>query len=337
MTKEGLWVSMPIMRNIAFGAERHGLALEELCRAAGIDRALLDQQDAVMMFEPMCQMMDMAMKLTNDPFLGLHTGELSTPVTLGLVGQLMETSPDLMTAFMNTSKYLSAVTGVYEYVAEVVGEEFRFYADPVEVWHNMSPETARMSVEMTYSGLLHIIRLLSSRVLYPVRIEMRYARPRDTSEYERVFKVMPQFNAPRNCMIFNQKSLQLPVIGHNPTVNQILKELLEKEIDKTRREVSFSNEVRRLILVKFDTTLPQLTDLVQYFNTTPRTIQRKLKEEGQSFQQIADSVKKELAINLLKNPALTVNEVAYRLGYAEPSVFRRAFKKWTGVNPKLMK
>jgi AraC-like DNA-binding protein len=69
-------------------------------------------------------------------------------------------------------------------------------------------------------------------------------------------------------------------------------------------------------------------------HVSPRQLQRKLKEEGLTFQQITESVRLELALGMLRNRNLSINAIAYRLGYAEPSVFRRAFKKWTGSTPK---
>ncbi len=165
-------------------------------------------------------------------------------------------------------------------------------------------------------------------------MSLRYARPRDTGEYVRILKVEPSFSQPCNCIVFRLPDMQLPVIGNNPALNALFRDLLEKEIAKTREHETMTNEVRRVLLQNFHTAVPQQSDVTGRLNITPRTLQRKLKDEGTTFQQIVDSVKSELAIGLLKNRSLTVNEVAYKLGYAEPSVFRRAFKKWTGQNPK---
>jgi AraC-like DNA-binding protein len=64
-----------------------------------------------------------------------------------------------------------------------------------------------------------------------------------------------------------------------------------------------------------------------------RTLQRKLKEEGINFQQLADDVRKTLAINYLKSGTYQVKEISYLLGYNELSAFTRTFKRWTGITP----
>ncbi len=329
-----LWVSTPIIRNIVLVAVARGADLDRLCREGGITPDMLEKADLLFSLEQNCKIMEAAMQLTGDPFLGLHIGETISPVVLGMVGHLMESSPDLLTAFDNLESFVRTVTKLYEFYSEVRGDEFIMYCEPVPAWNSLSPETARMSVDLSFSGMMHIVKLLTGKTLYPVRLSMRYPRPRDTREYVRVLKIEPAFNQSCNCTVFRLKDVRHPVIGHNPSLNALFKELLEKEISKTREARSFSNEVRRVVLQHFIDTIPQLTEVSDLLNMTPRTLQRKLKEEGATYQSIAESVKSELAIGLLKSRSLTVNEIAYKLGYAEPSVFRRAFKKWTGTTPK---
>lgn len=325
---------MPIIRNIVFVAAERGADVQELCRESGITPASLDKADAQVSLELNCKIMDVALRLTEDTFLGLHIGETTTPTVLGMVGHLMESSPDVQTALVNLEQYVRAFTKLYDFYTEIRDGEFILYCEPIPAWNSLSPETARMSVDLSFAGTMHIVKLLTGKNIYPIRMSLRYPRPRDTREYMRVLKVEPAFNQPCNCIAFRLKDIQLPVIGHNPALNALFRELLAKEISRTRELESFANQVRRVILQNFDATLPQMADVIGVLNMTPRTLQRKLKEEGTSYQAIAESVKSELAIGLLKDRTLTINEVSYKLGYAEPSVFRRAFKKWTGVNPK---
>lgn len=328
-----LWVTMPIIRNIVYVAAARGADLQQLCRECNIAPEMLEKEDVLAGLDLNCKIMESAMRLTGDPFLGLHIGQTTSPAILGMVGLLMESSPDLQTAFSNLEQYVRTVTKLYHFYTEVRGEEFNLYCEPIPAWNSLSPETARMSVDLSFSGTLHMVRLLTGKTLYPLRLLSRYPRMRETKEYVRILKVEPAFSQPCNCITFRMKDIRLPVIGHNPALNALFKELLAKEIAKTREQSTLAGEVRRLILQNFDTAIPQLSDVVRWMNVTPRTLQRKLQEEGVSFQHIAESVKSELAIDLLKDRSLTVNEVAYKLGYAEPSVFRRAFKKWTGASP----
>ena len=78
-----------------------------------------------------------------------------------------------------------------------------------------------------------------------------------------------------------------------------------------------------------------LEDIAANFNISARTLQRKLKEEGINFQQVADEVRKSLAINYLKAGSYPVKEISYMLGYNELSAFTRTFKRWTGITPAI--
>ncbi len=334
MERPNIWAGMPLIRNIFLAAVSKGADLGELCRAIGIAPEMLERADAFVDLDQSIKAWDAAIRASGDSFLGLHIGETTSPGLAGMLGFLMETSPDLLTAFTHATQFNGYISNMTVYSLEVRGDEFFYYAEPLDVWNEASPGTARQVVEHSAAAFVHVTKLLSGKAKYPLRVSMRYSRPADTREYLRVLKTEPAFNQPRNCLVYRLRDMQLPVIGHNPQLNLMFKGLLEKEIAKTKERETFTNEVRRVILQNFTATMPQLNDVVSHLNITPRTLQRKLQEEGTSFQSIAESVKSELAIGLLKNRSLTVNEVAYKLGYAEPSVFRRAFKKWTGVSPK---
>ncbi len=78
-----------------------------------------------------------------------------------------------------------------------------------------------------------------------------------------------------------------------------------------------------------------LDDIASNFNISTRTLQRKLKEEGINFQQLADEARKTLTINYLKAGSYPVKEISYMLGYNELSAFTRTFKRWTGNTPAI--
>jgi len=64
-----------------------------------------------------------------------------------------------------------------------------------------------------------------------------------------------------------------------------------------------------------------------------RSLQRRLADEGQTFDALLDELRHELALRYLADKTLAIAEVAFLLGYSEPSAFHRAFKRWTGKTP----
>jgi AraC-like DNA-binding protein len=77
-----------------------------------------------------------------------------------------------------------------------------------------------------------------------------------------------------------------------------------------------------------------LATLARRFGSSPRTLQRRLGEEGTSFQEVLDQVRSEAAERYLADSSLSCAEVGYLLGFSEPAAFHRAFKRWRGVTPK---
>ncbi len=333
MDQSQYWSSMAFVRNAVMTVVRQGADLEKFCQELGVTPQALEQTDGKATLEQCVKVWEIAIRHTNDSYLGLHMGEATSPGLAGIVGYLAESSPDMVTAYRHVQQFNQIITNATQFSFEIKGEEFYYYIEPVKAWYLRSEDSARQVVEHSMATSVHIAKMLTGKAIFPLRVQLRFARPQDTREYLRVFKCEPLFNQDVNCIVYRLRDMQLPVIGHNPVLNRFFKELLEKEIIKTKQQESFASEVRRAILQNFDGVLPQLNDIVQYLHVSPRTLQRKLKEEDTSFQQIFDSVKLELATGMLKNPDLTVNEIAYKLGYAEPSVFRRAFKKWTGMSP----
>jgi len=66
---------------------------------------------------------------------------------------------------------------------------------------------------------------------------------------------------------------------------------------------------------------------------SPRTLSRKLKNEGTTFERVLDELRHAMAINYFRGQKVSVNEIAYLVGFSEPAAFSRAFKRWTGVSP----
>lgn len=328
-----LWVSMPIIRNIVMGAARHDADVQTICKAGGITPEQLEDADYKLSLEQNCAIMDAALTISADPCMGLHIGEKTTPTVLGITGHLMQSSRDTLTALQNLQQFTEAFTRLYSFRIEIKENEVIYYCEPLEIWNDISPATARQSVDIAFAGAIHILGLLTGRSFQPKKILYRYIRINDTSEHEKILKCKPLFNQPSNCIVFNHADMLFPVIGYNKELSDTFKKLLEAELKKQDNGSGFTTQVRRVILQHFQFTFPGLEEIAGIMHITPRTLQRKLQKENTSFRQLADSIKQELACHLLSNQQLSVAEIAYKLGYAEPSNFQRAFRQWTGKTP----
>lgn len=279
-----------------------------------------------------CALMEAALQLSGDSNLGLHIGERTTVNVLGITGYLMESSKDVLTALQHLQQFTTSFTRLYTFSIELRNNETIYRVEPIQLWNDISPETARQSVDIGFAGTLHILRLLTGVAFHPIRALYRYPRFADTSEHKRVLKCHLEFNRPCNALIFSQQDMQRNIIGYNRALNDVfIKMLQEKLAGETQ---AFTQQVHSLILELSRFSFPSLEEVASGLYITPRTLQRKLQVENTSFREVIDSIKEELARNLLLCRNLTVSEVSDRLGYADQASFQRAFKLWTGTTPK---
>jgi len=78
---------------------------------------------------------------------------------------------------------------------------------------------------------------------------------------------------------------------------------------------------------------PSEEDITEAVRTSPRTLQRRLAEQGPSFSKLLDDVRRELAEEYIVDQVMTLGEVSYLLGFSEVSALSRAFSRWTGEVP----
>ena len=113
----------------------------------------------------------------------------------------------------------------------------------------------------------------------------------------------------------------------------MLKQMYEEQLRKNMAGAAFTEKVKQVMLGNMQVTFPPLEVIAEVLHITPRTLQRKLQQEGTTFRGLTDAVKQELAETLLGNRDLSIADIAYKLGYYEPTSFQRAFRQWTGTTP----
>ena len=95
----------------------------------------------------------------------------------------------------------------------------------------------------------------------------------------------------------------------------------------------FATQVRRLLIETLPESGPDQAVIARELNVSKRQLQRELQTRGYSFKQLADEVRRDLAISYLEEKQKSIGEITFMLGYSEPANFGRSFKKWTGTTP----
>ena len=138
--------------------------------------------------------------------------------------------------------------------------------------------------------------------------------------------------AKQNEVIFSMKDLKKPFL----TANNIMVEYLEPQLKQKLAEMesetfeTFVSRVQKKLFQLIPSGQFGLENVAEEFGISGRTLQRNLSSENTSFNQLVKDIQKIMTFNYLEAKELSIDEIAYLVGYTELSSFYRAFKKWTG-------
>jgi len=162
---------------------------------------------------------------------------------------------------------------------------------------------------------------------------LRCPEPAATAEYRLMFCDAMFFDQPASYVDLAPGCVTLPVVQTAATLKVFLREAPANFIVKYRNPDSLAARIRRKLRQAQPVDWPDSEAIAAALNMAEATLRRRLKQEGTTYQSIRDALRRDLAIARLADTTQTIAEIAHALGFAEPSAFHRAFRKWTGVRP----
>lgn len=311
-------------------AVRQGLERMLLMKHAGLESNDLADPDSRINVASMLKLWRAVIESLNDPLLGLHIGTSIKTIELGLVGYTTYYSCDLMGALRRFARYGKILSEAVQFKIVEKDEQ------AILSWHaHPSLAALRQPVECGVTLVVSIAREITETGLVPVSIELPSPRPAALTAYRSVFRCPVLFGRPVASVRFSRQQMTLPVKASDPTLVGYLDDLAAKTIAPLgEHDKSMTSSVRRLLWSRLPGGRADLRQVAADMNVSERTLQRRLGEEGSSFSRILDELRRSLSHELLVDRKLAVSEVAFLLGYSEPSAFQRAFRRWRGVSPR---
>jgi AraC-like DNA-binding protein len=302
------------------------------CRAIfpelGLDYAALEDPDARFPQDGMTRLWQRAVELSGDPAIGLNMAKVVRPASFHVVGYALMSSRTLKEGFARLVRY-------QRIIGEGADLSFRPQGTGYELTlaiHGDRLPAARQSCEASLAYALAFCRWMTGKPIRPQRVLFQGEPPADLRPFEQVFQGPLQFNADHYGLLFERADMDMPL----PTANESLAQLHDRFAgDYLARfsESRVTHLTRQVLCRLLPQGEPRREVVAQALHLSQRTLQRRLQEEGSSFQQLLDDTRRELAQQYLAQPALSLLEVAYLLGFADPSNFFRAFRRWFGLTP----
>jgi len=321
------------IRRIFNAAAASGVQPEELCRSAELDLSALEDSENRIPFTQLLKFFEHAARLTGDAVFGLHVGEQSSPKLFGILGYVAINSQTFGEALNRWIRFQQIRTKAYKFSLKITGSNAHLayiYQTP-----RLLPEECRHDSEETLCSIMQFGRMMTGVDWIPREVHFEHAPLKDISEHERIFRAPVRFNKPFTKLIFDTSVLEMPLVEADLTLGSLLERQAEDLLAKSPQHESFTGQVQQLIRESLSDGNLTMETISQKLGNSSRTLQRKLREEGTSYQKLFEETQSEMSKFYLQQPESRICEISYLLGFSQPSAFHRAFRRWTGLTPKV--
>lgn len=278
------------------------------------------------------EMKEAALRLTNDPRIFLYEGKFFNPANIGFLGYLIINSPTFRIGAKKVIEYQEIIgDGVrHEFIEESDGNA-DFVLTMVDDYLIENP---RHVVESISSVKAYFIKQIIGHDAKPLEMHFTYPEPDYLDLYHEIFDCPLYFNSDRNSMLISGLYLDQELKMSNPDLCALFEREIKRQLSALESEASLVNEINDILFRLKASNDFSIEAVAGELNIGVRTLQRRLKEENISYNEVLQKFKKTIAENYIKQNNFSISEIAYMLGFSEPSAFHRFFKKWTGKTPK---
>ena len=312
--------------------EDYGIDPVPILKYAKIDPEMLKDPKATISRLQDVQFSNAMLAKIDDPDIGFNSGQCYRISAFGALGLAAASSAKVEDAIEFFLRYIQLSYTHFDIsFFKATGNAVLRFKDRFELG-----SLRRFYLERDFSFILISTRDMFPRSLADQKFKMvhfDFECPTTVEHYESQYECAVKFSMPHNQILFDEGYLVRPLPQANPLTHQLLEEQCETQKVETIGPESYSEKLQYLIR-NSEGEIPNLDDIAAQLNTTSRTIRRKLKSEGYGFQGLLTQELSRKAIYLLETTHLTIEQIAFRLGYSESASFIHAFKRWTGKAPK---
>lgn len=310
--------------------EARGCDAPTLARQAGLDPEQLHDPNGRAPLTGMSRLWRLGVEATGDPCLGLKVAAYVQPATFHCLGLALLASQDLQDAVLRSARFSRIVSNV----ADVRAEPYDGGLKLLVRWLADIPPVFE-AIDLVMASTIKMWRLLGMDTGRLPSLSLNLCRPATPAmrrEFEDYFQCPIQFEAEENAVLIPQEWVHQPL----PMANAQLarqNDLVAMQYLARFEGNQVAEKVRAELITRLPAGEPARGDIASALNLSEKTLQRRLREEDTSFQQVLDELRRDLAQQYLREAPLSVCEITFRLGFSDQSSFTRAFRRWTGVAP----
>ena len=322
-------VSARVARHLIDMGVAAGIRRDFLLDAAGLtDETLRNPEARVPLATEIALWQGLAVQVP-DPEFGVQAGQAYRLRAMGLLGYVARFSATLRGALRRVERYGRVFTEAVEFrLGEGRPQVALARAHPA-----LGPGQA-LAESYRLAALLQASRELTGVDIVPTNVTFTYPQPSSTTAHRQHFRCPLHFGAQVAGVVFRASDLDLPIREADETLAGYLSKYAEQVLALLVEGETMRHRVRAAIWSLLGDGPPSLTQVAATLRTPARTLQRRLAAEGTSVHRELEEIRKTMALAVLGNRSTSIEDVAFLLGYAEPSTFFRSFKRWTGTTPR---
>jgi AraC-like DNA-binding protein len=319
-----------LITRLAFSlAQERGADTKSLLARAGLSRQQVDDPDARVEVPKQIKFLNLVAEAVGDELLGFHLSQTFDLRSVGLLYYVLASSNTLDEGLRRVARYSSITNDAIKLTLhERTGTSIVFE------YVGIPRRSDRHQIEFWVAGLIRACRQITNRHLAAKRVSFAHRR-KVTPELRTFFGGEIKFGARVDQAMFPSSAGELPVVGADPYLNEILLRYCDEALSKQRpRRTSFVHDVENAIAVLMPHGRAQAGDVARKLGIGQRTLARRLASEGLTFSGVLQGLRHDLATRHLMDKDLSISKIAWLLGYQDVSAFTNAFRRWTGTAPR---
>ncbi|MDX1552111.1 MAG: AraC family transcriptional regulator [Marinobacter sp.] len=324
--------SVAALRQYVRAADARGIDTGSLFTKAGLDPSILQTDEGRIDGELFQAFIRLLCEESKNPILGLETGDFVQPGSYSVVGYITMSCATLGEAVEQIAPFEKLVGDMGTTRLSVNEDDLKLtwtcnYTDPVIRPH---------MVDNIFASWINYARWLADdQEASPSSVNLHRASP--GTEFERAYEdrwhCPVRFSANENTITLKKKLLETRLRQPDPLLRKTLEAHALSQLATLETDTALTNRVKHSIRKQLMHGITRQDMVADHLGMTSRTLQRKLSQEGVSYQQLLDEVRQGMAEDFLTNSELGIPEIALRLGYSETTSFHRKFKAETGKTP----
>jgi AraC-like DNA-binding protein len=308
---------------VAF-SRTQGIDIDFILAGVGLSRGELEDYDRRIPERSRAQVWVEAAARAGDPDFGLEVAEHAPRGSYDVLEYALRFSATVLDAAACAMRFHRVLCDAWAIALEPAGDEIAVRL--VEI--TPPPATEELAARIVLT-----VRQVTGVDVTPVEVRFRHGAPSRIEHHARLFRCALRFDQPTTAVVFRRGDLERPCLEADAGVERILVRYLGEILGRLPRNRSFAERARAAVAATLPSGRPTLRAVARELRSSPRTVQRRLREHGTTHRELVDSVRRELAERLVAEGRLSITEIAFLLGFADVSGFRRRFERWTGGPP----